>query len=850
MALKALLTFALLAQSVAAAVDPKLANCPGYKAENVVVSELAITADVNIAGKACNAYSRDLNNLRLVVQYQTKDRIRVRLTDQGNNIYQVHDSVFPKPKNNNVYENRHALKFHLVNEPFSFAVSRKDTGEVLFNTTGQQLVYETQYVRLRTSLPADANLYGFGEHSDSFRLGTKGYRRTFWNAESPFLPRKGNLYGSHPVYFDHRGKSTHGVFLLNAAGMDINIDQDEGGQYLEYNTLGGVIDLYIVAGPTPVDVSKQYADIAGLPAMQPYWTFGFHQCKYGWKNIDTYNEVVRNYSAAGIPLEVLWGDIDYMKNRADFTTDPVNFPLDRFRALIADLHAKKQHMVMMLDPGLLRDPAYEPYARGIAAGAFLKANDGSDYIGGQWAGTTVFPDWFAPGARDWWVDEILRFFNPDSGIDVDGLWNDMNEVSNFCREDRCPVAQVHPPSVRPPDGLALGLAEFRDLVYPNYKIHNHRGNLSHQTLSTNVTQWDGSVQYDTHNLYGNAMVSATRTALLKRRPGVRPFVLTRSNFAGLGRLGAHWFGDNNSTWSDYRVQLPQMLAYAAIHQVPMVGSDVCGFNGRADEFMCQRWTMLGALSPFYRNHADISAPAQEFYRWPSVAATARKAIAMRYRLIDYLYTHMRRQSVTGEPAIKPLFFAYPTDANTFPIDMQYFFGDSILVSPVTADMSQDVTFYLPNDLFYDFWTGARVQGEGKPVTRTGVAWDDLPLHIRGGSIIPLRIESAMTTAELRTKGFHLVIAPGKNGQAKGTLYLDDGESIDVGSNYNEINFHWNGLFLTSSGKFGSKFQPRIQSITFAGKNGWVGANPWKAGKTADASYPLDAPIKVSLPQSS
>lgn len=62
--------------------------------------------------------------------------------------------------------------------------------------------------------------------------------------------------------------------------MDVKINQTESGeQYLEYNLMSGVMDLYVIAGPTPTDVSKQYAEIAGLPAMMPYWGFGLHQCR-------------------------------------------------------------------------------------------------------------------------------------------------------------------------------------------------------------------------------------------------------------------------------------------------------------------------------------------------------------------------------------------------------------------------------------------------------------------------------------------------------------------------------------------------------------------------------------------
>lgn len=345
------------------------------------------------------------------------------------------------------------------------------------------------------------------------------------------------------------------------------------------------------------------------------------------------------------------------------------------------------------------------------------------------------------------------------------------------------------------------------------------------------------------------MVRATRQALLKRRPGVRPFVLTRSNFAGLGALGAHWFGDNNSTWSDYRVQLPQMLAYTAVHQVSMVGSDVCGFNGEATENMCARWAMLGAFSPFYRNHADINAPAQEFYRWPAVADAAKKAIDVRYRLLDYLYTNMRRQSETGDPAIKPLFYHYPEDANTFAIDMQYFFGDAILVSPVSDDDSQHVDFYLPDDVFYDFWTGEQVQGAARNTSRSGVAWDDLPMHVRGGTIIPVRSESASTTTALRSKNFQLLVAPGADARATGSLYLDDGKSVDVGNNFSLIDFSWDGKTLTSSGTFGfNASDVHVEAIIFMGATRGR-ASPFAKDATAgspaaEGNWPLDKPFEI------
>ncbi|KAJ3569944.1 hypothetical protein NPX13_g5907 [Xylaria arbuscula] len=421
--------------ALAASID----DCPGYTASDVVESDGKLTADLSLAGTACDVYGTDLTDLKLLVEYQTDSRLHVKIYDAGLQVYQIQESVLPRPSGDGVLASDSTLQFQLTEDPFSFSITRADSDEVLFNTNGTSLIFESQYVNLRTSLPEDPNLYGLGEHSDSFRLSTDNYKRTFWNAESPFIPRNSNLYGSHPNYLEHRGESgSHGVVLLNANGMDVNINKtDSGDQYLEYNILGGVLDFYFLAGPTPTDVSKQYAEVVGLPAMMAYWTFGFQQCKYGWPDVQFEEGVVANYSAANIPLEALWADIDYMDSRKVFTVDPTNYPLDQMRELVGQMHERGQKYVMMLDPGIAYLDRYATYTRGVEAEAFIKADDGSLYRGTQWAGEVVWPDWFASKTQDWWTDEILRFFDPESGIDIDGAWNDMNEVSNFCDDVNC-----------------------------------------------------------------------------------------------------------------------------------------------------------------------------------------------------------------------------------------------------------------------------------------------------------------------------------------------------------------------------------------------------------------------------
>lgn len=231
-------------------------------------------------------------------------------------MYQIPESYLPRPKSGGSNKHKSALKFDYVKKPFSFTVSRSDSGEVLFDTSAASLVFESQYLRLRTKLPEDPALYGLGEHSDPFKLNTTDYIRTFWAQDSYSVPTGANLYGNHPVYYERRDSGAHGVFFVNSNGMDIKINNTATeGQYLEYNTLGGVLDFYFVAGPSMIDVSQQYADIVGLPTEMPYWGLGFHNCRYGYQDAFEVAEVVYNYSQAAIPLETMWTDIDYMYRR-------------------------------------------------------------------------------------------------------------------------------------------------------------------------------------------------------------------------------------------------------------------------------------------------------------------------------------------------------------------------------------------------------------------------------------------------------------------------------------------------------------------------------------------------------
>ncbi|KAF5371321.1 hypothetical protein D9758_004164 [Tetrapyrgos nigripes] len=825
---------ALLSAQVSATwTDPSVLDaCPGYTVSNVVTEGPTLNADLTLAGEGCNVFGTDIPQLSLSVTYETDARIHLKISDPSNTRYEVPESVFPRPNNSSsVSPSSAQIQFNYTESPFSFTIFRTSTSEVLFSTANHALIFESQYLRVKTSLPKGANIYGLGEHTNPFRLPTTNTILTLWSRDSYEVPIGSNLYGNHPVYFEHRTTGTHGVFLLNSNGMDIKINDTESDDQvtLEYNVIGGILDFYFLAGSEndPLELAKQYAEVVGVPAEVPYWSFGLHQCRFGYNSFVDVADVVTNYSAAQIPLETMWTDIDYMQGRRIFTVDPNYFPLARVRDIVDYLHQHDQKYILMTDPAVAYTPDedYAPYHRGTEMDVWLKLPNGSFSLGLVWPGVTVYPDWFHPDIQTYWNNEFETFYNPESGIDIDGAWIDMNEPSSFCFQPCTDIFNqaiqqaLPPPRTAPiPDPntpifvnssktLTKRVEATDNIMDPPYEINNAADGrvLSAKTAWVNSTHANGLVEYDTHNIYGSMMSVSTHLAMLARRPGLRTLVITRSTFAGAGRYVGKWLGDNFSSWGMYRQSIAGMLGFASIYQVPMVGSDICGYAENTTETLCARWAMLGGFYPFMRNHNSDTSISQEYYRWPLVAEAARNVLDIRYRLMDYLYTAFHTSHLDGTPLLQPLFFKYPKDPSTYLIDLQFLYGPSILVSPVTEENSTSVTIYLPNDTFYDFLTFEKIEGQG-------------------ANHLGYKSPRAMTTTELRQRDFEILIAPGTDGTAKGSLYVDDGESIDASVNgTTEVEFSFGDNVLTVNGTFGFDLGVSISRVRLLGASADVGA---------------------------
>lgn len=162
--------------------------CPGYSASNVVRTISGLTATLKLAGTACNLYGTDIEPLNLTVEYQSANRLALKISpaviDSSNaSQYIIPDNIVQRPSTDpdaDASSLTSDLEFVWSNKPtFSFSVIRVSTGDKLFSTENTILVFENQFVEFVSTLPENYNLYGLGESIHSLRLGNN-YTKTIY----------------------------------------------------------------------------------------------------------------------------------------------------------------------------------------------------------------------------------------------------------------------------------------------------------------------------------------------------------------------------------------------------------------------------------------------------------------------------------------------------------------------------------------------------------------------------------------------------------------------------------------------------------------------------------------------
>ncbi|XP_052660788.1 sucrase-isomaltase, intestinal [Harpia harpyja] len=699
-------------------------------------------------------FGNDINTVLLTGEYQTPNRFRFKITDPETPRFEVpHEHVRSFAGS---AASKLNYKVDVKQNPFGIVVTRVSNGRVLFDTTIGPLQYADQFLQLSIKLPS-SNIYGVGEHVH------KQYRHDVnwktWPMFSRDIGPSGamhNLYGVQTFFLcleDSTGAS-FGVFLMNSNAMEFVV---QPAPAVTYRTIGGILDFYIFLGNTPEQVVQEYLELVGLPELPSYWSLGFQLSRWNYGSLDEVKRVVERNRAIGLPYDAQITDIDYMEEKKDFTYDKVKFrDLPNFAAY---MHDYGQKYIIILDPAisiqnLVDGSPYGSYVRGESKKVWINESDGvTALLGEVWPGESVFPDFTNPDCTSWWVEECKLFYNV---VPYDGIWIDMNEVSNFVK------------------GSKKGCAQ-NDLNYPPFTPSILDKLMFSKTLCMDAVQKWGK-HYDVHSLYGYSMAISTQKVIKALFPGKRSFLISRSTFVGSGKHTGHWLGDNAATWDHLKWAIPGMLDFN-LFGIPYIGADICGFFDNTTEELCRRWMQVGAFYPFSRNHnAEGFIPQDPAVFGPDsvLVKTSKYYLNIRYTLLPYLYTLFYKAHTQGDTVVRPVLHEFYSDEVTWSVDRQFLWGPGLLVSPVLDPGVDVIQAYIPDAVWYEYDTGAKMSVR-KQWTDMYLPADKLGLHLRGGYIYPTQ-QPANTTVASRKNPMGLIIALDDNNAASGHLFWDDGES--------------------------------------------------------------------------
>ncbi|MFF7298886.1 TIM-barrel domain-containing protein [Streptomyces sp. NPDC008265] len=551
---------------------------------------------------------------------------------------------------------------------------------------------------VRSEVAADARFFGLGGRASGPRLRDGTYR--LWNTDPKggFGPGADPLYLTMPVQMVVADAGTHLVFHDNSwDGRVVLREGEEGGGSgqdrpgsSELRMEGGPLRCWVLVG-TPARVLQGWSALTGAAAVPPEWALGLQHARWGFGSADEVRRVVAGYASRGFALSAVHLDIDHYDGHRVFTVDEERFP--DLPALAGELREGGVRLVSIVDPAVKAGDAL--HAAGLAVGpdgAFVRDARGEEVRGEVWPGECAYPDFTDPAVRAWWgglyEERLARGFA--------GFWHDMNEPVSF--------------------------TAFGDNTLPRSARH--------------VLDGAGGDHREAHNVYALGMARAGWEGLVRLRPGERPFLFSRSGWAGMQRYGGTWSGDVDSSWEGLRASLALVMGLG-LCGVPYSGPDVGGFGGSPSPELYVRWLELGAFLPLFRTHSAIWAGRREPWEFGAAAEEqARAVLAERERLRPYFVTLAHLAARTGAPYVRPVWWGAPEDRRLRDCEDAFLLGDALLVAPVLECGADRRAVRLPRGRWYDTATGEAYEGPGQilldaPLGRT-------PVLARAGALLPVR----------------------------------------------------------------------------------------------------------------
>ena len=639
---------------------------------------------------------------------------------------------------------------------------------------------------LELGLDSETVVYGLGQAMGN--INKRGRTYTSYCSDDPsHTENKESLYGAHNFLLFYNPSdinSAKGFFFDYPTRITFDIGYS---QIDKFKVTCKICDIAIyeilpeqnssIKDDNPLkNIVRQFRQLIGQSYIPPRWALGFMQSRWGYKTEQDIRQVYENYKKAGIPLDSICLDIDYMKDYKDFTVDSERFAdLKKFSD---ELKSDGVRLVPIIDAGVKIEDGYDVYEEGVKNDYFCKKQDGKNFVAGVWPGRTHFPDFMKADAREWFGQKYKIL--TDMGIE--GFWNDMNEPAIFYSDEGLEEVIKKIKSVDTSNLDINSFFGFKDIVLSVSNSQDDYNRFYHE-----VTQ-DGKTfmvkHNDIHNLYGYNMTRSAGEELTKIRQGKRTLLFSRSSYIGMHRYGGIWTGDNCSWWEHLALEI-RMMPSLNMCGFLYTGADIGGFGCNATRELLLRWLAFGVFTPLMRNHSAIGTRDQECYQFEN-SEDFKSIVNIRYRLLPYLYSEYVKSCVKNESFFRPLSFDYPDDSRCLEINDQLMLGNEIMVAPVYTQNAKGRMIYLPeNMILVRFMPDGSIQqskiSAGDHYIQ--VALNEVVMFIKKGCVVPVA-KSAQNSDKLDYENLELI--GDVSSKATYSLYKDDGYTTQIDLDKNTI----------------------------------------------------------------
>jgi len=655
-------------------------------------------------------------------------------------------------------------------------VTKEDGAITYRDANGQQLVQEASRKLMLVTVNGEKTYHAesfvniYGSHEGLYGLGQ--HQAGVWNYRGESVDiSQDNTNVSIPLMLSSNG---YGIYWNNDSRSRFN---NRFANYLYISSeVADVIDYYFLYGPEFDQIISEYRELTGQAPMFGRWAYGFWQCKNRYKSQEELLGIAKEYREKHIPVDNIVQDWFWWNRKGEMVFNS-NYPDPK--AMIQQLH--DQHFHLMISVWPFFEPGSKEYGYMDKQGWFIdkfKVAKPPYHLNGM----AVYDASNGEARKYYWslIDEGLF------EIGADAWWMDTTEPETEGQEENIQLGHK----------LAIGSGDRYVSLFP---------------LMTTGAVYNGQRQASSQK---------------------RVFILSRSAFAGEQRNAVTaWSGDINSDWFSFKRQIPAGLNFA-LSGMPYWTTDIGGFvfaktdNPQYRELFV-RWFEYGTFCPIFRVHGTRSPDANELW---SYGPDAQKILVsydrLRYRMLPYIYSLAWMTTNEAYTPMRPLVMDFRTDDRAKDIGDQFMYGPSFLVTPITEPGATSRHLYLPKAKWYDFWTGAAVEG-GRAIDASAPI-DRMPIYVRAGSIVPLGPDMEWST-EKPADPIELRVYLGADGDF--TLYEDENDNYDYEKGVHAtIPIHWDDAAqkLTIGdrvGEFPGMLKERTFRVVFVDENHGKGIEP-------------------------